>query len=218
MAVQFPLSFAYFWDKLPIARCGFVLPDATTISRTRGGELLQAETGSRLWTAEVKLDLMLPAEADEVLPIINLLRGAGRTFLAGDPRRPFPRRDPTGSILGTATVQIASVSGRDMTLKGLPAGYVLSRSDMLAFTYGTNPVRYALHQVVTPTTTAAGTGITPVFEVVPPLRTGATVDTTVLLKRPLCKAMIDPDSVQPGTARSGGLVEGVAFTLKQTLR
>lgn len=220
MALTFPLTLAQFWSLLPIASCVFDLPETVASSRTRGGELLQAETGTRLWTAEVRLGEMTRAEAAQVLPLIHLLRGAGRSFMASDPLRAFPQADPAGTTLGTATVQIASLASnaRDLTLKGLPSGYVLRRDDMLAFAYAASPTRFALHQVVSGSVTAASTGVTPTIEVVPPIRPGAAVDAAVTLKRPSLKAQIVPDSVQPGQVRSGGMVEGVSFRLQQTLR
>ena len=219
MAMTFPLTLNGFWNLLPIESCPFDLPEMVQVSRSRGGELMQAEIGTRLWSADVRLGWMLPDEAAEVMPLINLLRG-GASFMACDPLRRRPRLDPTGSILGSAAVQINSLAAnsRELTLKGLPAGYTLRRNDLLAFSYGTAPVRFALHQIVSASAVASAGGVTPMIEVVPPLRPGATVGAAVALTHPSCKVQMVPRSFQAGAQRAGGLIEGVSFQIMQTLR
>ena len=219
MALTFPLSLEQFFDLLPIASLYLDLPESVSVSRTRGGELLQAETGTRLWEGEVRQGLMTAAEAAAVLPLLNLLRGAGRSFILADRTRPFPRLDPTGAQLGAAPVQLAWVEPdrRDITLSGLPTGYQLSRRDLLGFAYGVDPVRHALHEVVSASGTAASDG-TLSIEVSPPLRPGAGTGTAVTLRRPCCKAVIVPGSFREGSFRNGGLVEGLSFRVQQTLR
>lgn len=219
MALTFPLPLEQFFDLLPIASLYLDLPESVSVSRTRGGELLQAETGTRLWEGEVRLGLMTAAEAAAVLPLLNLLRGAGRSFMLADPARPFPRLDPAGVQLGAVPVQLAWVEPdrRDITLSGLPTGYRLSRRDLLGFAYGADPVRHALHEVVSASGTAASDG-TVSIEVSPPIRPGAGTGTAVTLRRPSCKAIIVPGSFRAGSSRNGGLVEGLSFRVQQTLR
>ena len=88
---------------------------------------------------------------------------------------------------------------------------------MLSFTYGSGPTRYALHRIVSDTVVANGSGVTPLFEVVPHIRPGAATSTAVELIRPYCKAIIIPGSVQAGTARKSK-VRGLSFEIIQTLR
>ena len=61
-------------------------------------------------------------------------------------------------------------------------------------------------------------GVTPMIEVVPPLRPGATVGAAVALTHPSCKVQMVPRSFQAGAQRAGGLIEGVSFQIMQTLR
>lgn len=220
MALGFPLSRTAFFDQLPIKDCVLDLPETVTASRTRGGEVLRAEIGARLWTAEVRLGMMTRAEAVEVLPLINLLRGAGGSFMMADPLRLFPRFDPTGAALGAATPLLGSIASnrRDITLTGLPVGYVLARRDLLAFAYAASPTRWALHEVVNSRVVAGSSGVTTPFEVMPPIREGAAIGAAVTLVRPTCKAIIDPGSFEAGTVRAGGIHEGVSFRVRQTLR
>lgn len=220
MAFTFPLSRAQFFDLLPLSSGHLVLPDTTRTSRTQGGEILRAEYAARLWEAELRLGPMTADEAAAVLPLVHLLGGAGASFMLADATRLFPRRDPTGGLLGSAAPALNSIGAnrRDITLKGLPAGYILSRRDLLAFTYGATPTRYALHEIVNAQVTANPDGTTPAIEVVPPVREGAAVDAPVTLKRPACKAIIVPRSFQSGSMRSGTITEGVSFRVQQTLR
>ena len=220
MAMSFPLSLTQFFDLLPIASGTLDLPENVQTSTTRGGEILRAELGTRLWEAELRLGPMTPDETANVLPMLNLLRSGAGTFLTSDPTRLFPRLDPTGQRLGSSAPKLASIApnARDITISGLPSGYVLSRRDLVAFTYGTGPVRYALHEVVTSTATANASGVTGTIEVQPPIRPGAAVGAAITLKKPTCKAVIVPGSFQPGSMRSGLLTEGVSFRIKQNLR
>lgn len=220
MALAFPLALNQFWDLLPVERATFDLPETMEISRTRSGEVLMAEKAARLWTGEIGLGLMSRSEVALVRPLINLLRSSAGSFLVASKEAMLPQRDPTGALLGAAAanVKLASVTAREITLGGLPVGYTLSRDDLIAWTYGTNPVRYAVHQVVSHTVSAGSNGITGLIEVVPPVRAGTAVDTPAFLQKPACKAIILPDNFQAGTTRRGGWVEGMSFRWQQTFR
>lgn len=220
MPVTFPMPYAEFLGALPVKSVEFDLPEAVEMSRTAGGDLLVAAIGARLWQGEVMLGKLNPWEAQDAQALIDLMRGAGSSFLATHTRYPFPRQDPTGSILGASTVQIAALDGTDarlISLKGLPVGYALSRGDMLSFTYGATPLRYALHRVQDAQITADGSGVTPVFEVLPHIAPSAQVDAAVTLARPHCKAIIVPESTQTGR-QSRFMRDGMSFRFLQTLR
>lgn len=220
MPVTFPMSIADFLDALPVKSVQFDLPEAVQMSRTSGGDILIDDVGSRLWQGEVMLGRLLPYEALDAQALIDLMRGAGASFLAYHTRFPYPRQDPEGLIIAGATPQIAALDAGDarlLSLKGLPAGYTLSRGDYLSFTYGINPVRYALHRVQDVTVTADGSGVTLPFEVNPPLEPGAAIDTTVELTRAHCKAIIVPETTQTGRQQKF-MRDGMSFKFQQTLR
>ena len=86
---------------------------------------------------------------------------------------------------------------------------------MLAFQYGSNPVRHALHRIVVGGT-ASGSGLSPMLEVVPNLRPGAVAGLAVSLVRPTCKARVLPDPTY-GSGRQA-LSRGASFDFIQTLR
>lgn len=219
MPVTFPLSTADFLELLPVASITMHLPEIVEISRTGGGEVLTEDLGPRLWQGTVELGKLLTREAEEAQTMIDLLRGAGRSFFAFDTRSPGPRLDLTGAILGAATPQIRALGSdaRVMQLKGLPPGYQLVRGDRLSFDYSSNPTRTALHRIVDASVVANGAGETGDFEVMPEIRAGAAVDATVRLVRPQCKVVLVPGSVEAGSRRSH-LSEGMSFQFIQTLR
>ena len=149
--------------------------------------------------------------------LLSLMDQPGATFLCHDPRYVGPASDPTGSILGSRTVTIHSVASnlRELRIAGLPNGYIMAAGDMLAFEYGMNPVRYALHRVVIGGITSSA-GLTPMLEVVPNLRPGAVAGLTVALLRPACKARLLPEPSY-GAGRQA-LSRGASFDFIQTLR
>jgi hypothetical protein len=148
----------------------------------------------------------------------ELLRQPGASFLVHQSHRAGPQADPEGTALGAASPTITGVAAnnRDVTLAGLPAGYVLTEGDLLSFTYLSNPTRYALHRVMETRTAAAGGGIATV-EVSPPIRPGSTWPRPLTLLRPFCKAVIVPGSFEaPVMTRSPRAT--FSFSWRQSLR
>lgn len=219
MALSFPLTTANFMDLLQVSQMRMDTPEQVEINQTGGGEILRADLAPMLWQGEVRLAVQTRKEAADPDVLLDLLRPAGRSFYAYDTRRPAPLLDPKGLILGANTPTIYSLvaGGRELRLQGLPAAYVLSRGDYLAFDYGTAPIRRALHRVVDKTVVAAGTGITPVFEVTPALRAGASAGAWVQLVKASCKAVLMPGSVDKGTSLRV-ITRDMMFQFQQTLR
>ena len=217
MALTFPLTLATFADTLLVADMTFALPEQLLQSRTAGGLQLTADMGERLWSGRINLGMMQRSEFGRPDVLISLLRQAGRPFLIYDRRRPNPLADPTGSILGAATVTILALGGdpRELSLTGLPVGYTLSAGDYLAFLYA-GSIR-ALHKVVNPTVVANGSGQTALFEVHPAIRPGASAGAVVTLKKPFCHAVMVAGSATEATGRST-LYEGLGFDWVQSLR
>lgn len=214
----FPLSSAQFFDLLPISEITFYCPPVSSFSRTGAGEVIVADIGARLWRGEITLGKMTRAEAGFARTMIDMLGGAGRSFMVWDRAAAFPLRDPRGAALGAATPTIHTLGsdGSTLRLAGLPAGYQMEPGDYLAFTYGTNPTRYALHALVT-SGVANSSGVTPLMEVLPAIRPGAVVGATVSLRRAPCKAVLMPDSVRHGPSKAV-IREGSTFAFIQTLR
>lgn len=214
MAFTFPLETADFMDILPVRSMTFDLPESVEISETEGGEVLTADFGNRLWQGEIELDDMLPDEADIVLSRLDVLRRGEASFMVYDLRRPGPRNPVAG--LETVTLRLVHSNRRDIALGGVPSGWDIVPHDYLAFTYGSDPIRYALHRVVG-RARGGSTNQTPYFEVSPPLRPGWALATPVTFVRAACKAKIVPNSVNAGKTRKR-MVTGVSFRFIQTLR
>ncbi len=214
MALSFPLALADFALQLRVQEVTFDSPENVEMSMTGGGEVLTAELAPSLWRGAVSLVTATHAQASATAALISLLRPPARTFYIYDHSHPYPAADPTGSVLGAATPAIASINAnaRELALKALPAGYVLTAGDYLSFDYGS---LRALHRLVEDVT-ADGLGDTAEFEVVPHIRTGAAVDAVVTLIRASCKARMVPGSVSAGT-KSGVHTSGMAFRWSQTL-
>lgn len=219
MALTYPLSLATFVDTLLCQSVSCDLPELVEQSRTAQGEQLMADMGERLWTGRINLGNMKRTEVGRPEVLIQVVK-QGKTFHCYDRRRMYPLLDPTGSILGAASVTILALGGdpREMSLAGLPAGYTLSAGDYLSFAYTSLSItRQALHKVVDTTVVANGAGQTPLFEVVPPIRPGAAAAAAVTLKKPFCKAVMVAGSASPSDGRST-MYEGLGFDWVQTLR
>lgn len=217
MPLTYPLSYAQFLGALRVAEVTFRLSHPQEHTRLGDGTVISASLGASLWAGTIRLAQANHPRHAQMEALLALMDQPGATFLCHDPRYVRPASDPSGSILGSRTVTIHSVAGnlRELRITGLPSGYVLSSGDMLAFQYGANPVRYALHRVVIGGT-ASSTGLSPMLEVVPNLRPGAVTGLTVTLIRPACKARLLPDPTY-GAGRQA-LSRGASFDFIQTLR
>lgn len=188
---------------LTVAEARFRLDWGDEIAMQRGGQVRVKSFRPDLWLASYACPSLSLANLRELHAAIAGLGGSRQTFYGWDPAGQYPRLDPTGSILGSVTVQIESLNADNqrLGLKGLPAGYGLRAGDYLSFDYGTSR---ALHQVTTATVAANGSGITPQFFVAPNIRSGASVNAVVTLKRPAAELMILPGSLDLQEGRNFG--------------
>lgn len=223
MAITFPIAVDSIFEKLRIGSIQFTLPDAMQQSQSAGGEVFTARVGTRLWRGNVSLAVDYDADLIAMEAKLSILREPGASFLVYDPRKKFPIDDPTGSVLassysGGKSPKIAAIrNNAELKINGLPVGYHPRPGDMLSFAYGSNPIRYALHQI-TYGGIADGTGVTDYMDVTPAIRPGATVGLRVELLKPFCKAVIIPNSWEGSTGSPGFLSSGASFQFTQTLR
>lgn len=185
-----------------------------TETGTRGGEQIPVGFGAPLWRGVMVLKSLPPRAMARTEAILAELALPGRFPLVHDPRHCGPALDPGGVILGAAEPEIMAVesNAREMSLEGLPAGYGLRAGDWIGWQYGTNPVRYAMHRLLSDAD-ADGSGETGLFSVTPPIRPGDIVGAAVTLVRPQIKCR-----VRTRAGLSGALVEGTEITFIQTLR
>lgn len=216
MAIALPLSVAAFADNLRIQSVRWMLRRQNEYSGLGDGQTLGAELAPPLWTGDVTLVQMPLSAASQVQALIEASDEVLGGFYLYNPRQPYPQADPDGSILGAATPTIHSVGGdsKSLRLAGLPAGYVVTRGDCLAFDHG-SPARRAFHRIVE-TATADGVGVTPAFEVRPHLRPGAANGLAVSLVKPAARVFIVPGSFDPGVGRQTW-VEGMRFDVMQRI-
>lgn len=201
---------------LPVASSRMFLNYGQELSGTQGGAIIVADLRPALWSLDVESAMLDRGKALQAEALFALLDGSLSSFYGWNPKAQYPQADPMGSIVGAAAVKIKSLNAdnKRLALKALPAGYVLTRGDFLAFDYGAGPSR-ALHQVMAATVTADGSGDTAEFEVRPHIRTGAAVDDAVNLKRPAAEMLILPGSVQ--WRQAAPLHDSVAFQATQKL-
>lgn len=216
MALVFPLSLEAFADKLRMVSAPFILEEQQELSGLGGGEILAAGLAPDRWTTPVTLKPMIHTQAREIQALIESLRGALQTFYLYSPTNCYPAFDPGGIILGSASPVVHTIGSNNKSLRinGLPSGYRLSAGDLLAFDYGVNPTRRALHRVVE-AVVASGAGLTPAFEIVPPLRPGLVTGAAVALKKPAAKMVRVPKSLSVSHA---GRFSTISFQAIQTFR
>lgn len=204
-------------DLLRISTLRMRLVADQQVSGLGGGQILVADLAPKHWEFEITLINMEGKDVRKVQALIEALDEGMNSFFLYDPRAAYPITDAGGLVLGASEVKIASLDGSDsrfLSLKGLPAGYVLSIGDMLSFDFGT-PSKRALHRIVAGGT-ADGTGVTPALEVRPHILPGAAVDAVVNLKKPSARVKIVPGTFDPGTARQM-LTSGMGFKARQVL-
>lgn len=215
--ITFPLTAQDFFAKIKIRSMAFELSENTVSSVTGAGEVIRAKLGPSLWRGTVSGVVAYHEDAADVEVLLDMLRRPGSSFLVYDNRFNGPALDPGGEVLGAATPSIAQIDAtrREMRLEGLPSGYTLRRGDYIGFTTASGS--RALHRVVEPIITANVAGETNLFEVGPVLRPGAAVGQAVSLVRPVCRAIVDPNSIQIGR---GDLIftQGITFNWTQTLK
>lgn len=216
MALSFPLDLPVFFEEIAPIATTFELGEAVLSNETGGGELVRSDYGTRLWYGSVTLHPRRPFRIEDLLALVRVLQDSRASFLLYPAHKP----NPTGG--GALTEPIGQINSlptnnRLITLKGLPASYKITRGDFLSFIYSSSPPRYAFHQVVE-SINANGSGVTGQFEVVPPIRPGAAVDTGVQFNRPRLKAVMVPGSLSVVSHPKRGYAEGASFSWRQTLR
>lgn len=215
MAATFPLSLDEYSDRIRVASTSFHCPTPKSISRTRGGQVLQARLGPSLWQGEVRLGFRHIARTQGVRALTDMLLDENASFILSPHDYFGPAMDPFGASLGGSEVKLHAVAANnaDVTLSGLPGGYVLSGDDLFSFTYGRNPVRYAMHRIVFAATAGGGGGIT--VQVWPKVEPGWQEGATVRLLKPRIKAVMED---REAGASAGIFHDGMSFSFIQTLR
>jgi len=212
-AIGGTLTLAEFWDELRISAVMWPLGEAMSTSETRGGEILTARLGTRLWSGTATIPPATGANQDRLMALVDLIRSEGISFLCYDPRRAYPQNDLDGSVQGanTCSVNTAGSDRRLVTVSGPVNGFVFGRGDLIGIEFGTS--QYYLGRVVADKTVSGGTAE---LQVVPPLPAGVQASDTVTLRKPVMKAIYSPDSYK-APRRNPVVDEGFSFDFVQTL-
>ncbi len=218
-----PIALSSFFDAASFgwSTASFFLPDNRRFNRTAGGLVIGSERGARLWQGSIQMIPLGHRDASFLDARMSLLTGSGMSFLIYDGRVAYPKADLDGSILGAATPVLNTVNANmnDITISGLPAGYVISNGDMIGYTYGSSPVRRALHKVAVGGSAANGSGVSPTLQVTPPIRPGYVAGATlVTLIKPAIAAQVVPGSYVPPNYQPGVISTPGSFDFIQTLR
>lgn len=200
---------------LPPSGWSFFLQVSDEVSGERGDQVRVKQLGPDLWAGRYEASQLLPGMARQIKAIIAGIMMQRNTFYGWDPAGQYPAADPDGAkIITPANIKINSLNADNqrLSLKGLPASYVLTRGDYLAFDYGS---ARALHQVWAASTVVAdGTGLTGEFYVTPRIRPGASVNLVVTLVKPAAEMMIVPGSF---ASTEGPRVASISFDAVQVL-
>ena len=212
-ALSYPLSVSDFFGRLNIASMKMHAPEPQQVDQTAGGTVLKASIGTTLWQGSISLG----DDGDfdrgiEIESLMSLASRSGASFLMYDARKPFPKADPHGTILGSASPTIDSIDSdnRRLSLTGLPAGYILSTGDMIGFQYSGT---YALHRIVVGGF-ADSAGDMGLIEVTPFISSNASAGAAVTLVRPPMKAIMKPGPDYGGA--NAGRIIGPGFGFIQT--
>jgi hypothetical protein len=246
MALTFPLPFEQLMGLIGLEEGTFTLSRSDEVSGLGNGQPLNAELASPLWRFDGTTSAIENDDAEAVMALIEVLEQPGKDFYVANPRKLAPRSDPDGIKLrrldalhtskawndaliwddampwgGAFPVPVVTIysiepDNRQLTLAGLPAGYVLSAGDMFAFEYGpSGQKRRGLHRLVSGAT-AGSNGRAGPIEVSSFIRTGAAVGDAVFLLPPAMRAKVIPGSVKPSAV--GSLHQRISFSAIQKLR
>lgn len=178
-------------------------------SMTSNGVSLIKDMGPMLWRGAWKTAVMLRDDAMDLETDLLSLQGGVNLFEGYDPRRPVPRAD-TGEDLSSVTVAEVRADRLALRLAGLPAGFVISKSDYVSIDAGGN-----LHLLKCALGAAAdGTGETGWLEVRPFVRSAIVVGMSVVLRYPCARFQLAKDSVQ---RQPSGNLDRISFSAMQVI-
>jgi hypothetical protein len=170
-------------------------------SRSANGKTYAKDLGSPLWKATYQSRSLRPNELDYWRARLKTLENGLQTFKAWPLSRSYPIAYPRGSWPTGAAFSgsglVNALTSKALSLGGLPAGYVVSIGDFVQV--GTADLYQALE-----TATAAGSGITGIFEVGPFVWPTSLVGAQAKLMKPSCVMALVPDSLTTTANLSDG--------------
>lgn len=202
------------FDFLPIASVDWNIQRNDELSGAGSGDVWAAELSDPLWVGEVTLGTGRNDELKQAAARIRSLRGTQVAFMMCDPISQYPQADPKGSILGNAVITLRTIGPDRITarMKGFPPAYVLTVGDKLQINYQDLIAFVEVGETVA--ADAAGNLDAPIY---PNLPSSFTADSLVVVKRPACPVVIEPESHKAGTA-TRSVTNGAGFKVLQKRR
>ncbi|MDJ1632671.1 hypothetical protein [Rhizobium rhizogenes] len=198
MTIIFPVDFL---SDFPGWSTDFDLLYRQEQSRSANGNTYVKDLGSPLWKATYQSRSLWPNELDYWRARLKALENGLQTFRAWPISRTYPIAYPRGSwptgVSFSGSGQVNSISGKSMSLKALPVGYVVSIGDFVQV--GNADLYQALESV-----TANASGITGSFEVRPYIWPTSLANTAAKLAKPSCVMSLVPDSLSSTATLSDG--------------
>ena len=191
-----PFSFPFdLLDDFPGWANEFGLLRREEQSRTAGGVTIVKDMGEPLWQAAYATTVLTPNELDYWRARLDVLDGGQQQFKAYPLSRCFPIKYPNGSwptgsgFSGdSATISARWNSGKELTISGLPAGYIVSRGDFLRI--GSRNLHRVVNREV-----ADGSGVAAGVEVRPHFWPETEPGDALSVRKPYCLMTIVPGSI-----------------------
>lgn len=180
----------------PVER-GDISRQKNGVTRTRLGVM-------PIWMMKAESTNLGPNRHDALKGLMQRLAGLQTLILGYSLTRVYPISYPNGSwptggaFSGVAaSLHTIGTDNHSIRVTALPAGFVLVGGDMVQIGAGD------LHRVQE-TVTASGAGLTPLFEIYPPLWPSVATGQAVAVKRPHCLMRIVPGSVSAPMDKTTG--------------
>jgi hypothetical protein len=180
MSLTYPYSLSTFANLLKLGQCTFSPSYGQEYSGQASGIIIAKDLRPALWKVTATTVPLKFSDANDIQALLEGLSGSIQTFYLFNPLRPYPKMAPI--VDTTCEINTLGTDGLSLSLKGLASGAVISRGDMISFSYGGRPSQ-ALHRVLE-TVTVSGGGTTVEFAVSPPPRPGYLTSTPVTLNKP----------------------------------
>jgi hypothetical protein len=171
----------------PVER-GDISRQKNGVTRTRLGPM-------PIWMMRVASKSLSANEHDALKGLVQRLAGLQTVILGYSLTRVWPQAYPkgtwpTGGAFDGISAELHTIDANNRAIRvtDLPGAFALKVGDMVQIGGGD------LHRVQE-AATASGGGLTPLFEIYPPLWTGAATGQAVSVKRPHCRMRIVPGSV-----------------------
>lgn len=191
MSLATPLSRAAFADLLKAADVEFGVEQHMQRSITGGGTTQRAARAPAMRMAKITTAPMTISDAEGLLAIINGLEGVD-PFLLYNKRMPYPSSDPDGSIFGSATPVVGTITDRrNVAFTGFPNDYVIPLGTYFEIIFDTS--RRYLGQFAE-AKTADGSGAVSASKITPPLPASVDPGDAVTVIKPAGKFLMTPGS------------------------